>query len=343
MDKINLDYNDFLTNKNLIISKTLNRLELAMPENFTLEVYREATIRDLNYNYENLAISLSYNNPELLSSYLSWVKTLFDSYNLNFNSLLKSYEIMIEVLGETFDSKDLERVKLYYDSALASLKSSEEGQITSNLPQLYDSFLNSILEMKKNEALEIVSQALKSGVDIKEVYLELFQKALYKIGYLWQTNKITVAHEHYATSLIQWIMAKLYQEYLVYKPEAPKIVVLCTEGELHELGARMVADFFEWHNWDSIFFGANTPSSSILKLIKDYSIKVVAISTTLYFNLPNLLKLIKSIKEINPNLKIIVGGRGVNSLEFAKQIGADGYAPNAQQAVLVVNSLLGEN
>ncbi|WP_455240747.1 cobalamin B12-binding domain-containing protein [Methanothermobacter tenebrarum] len=74
-------------------------------------------------------------------------------------------------------------------------------------------------------------------------------------------NMITAAHEHYANGLTQMLIAELYPYILESAKKTDKtLIVTCINNELHELGLRIVSDFFEMNGWNSIYLGANTPT-----------------------------------------------------------------------------------
>jgi len=98
----------------------------------------------------------------------------------------------------------------------------------------------------------------KKGFLYKELYLKVSQRTQREVGRLWQLNRISVAQEHFCTGATQQIMAFLYPHLFRGGSKARRVLVACVGKELHEIGARMVADFFELEGWDSYFIGANT-------------------------------------------------------------------------------------
>ncbi len=180
--------------------------------------------------------------------------------------------------------------------------------------------------------------SFKNNISIKDLYLNIFQVTQKETGRLWQTSKITVAQEHFITGATQLIMAQLYPFLFTSTNKDKKIMVSCTEGELHELGARMVADIFEMEGWNSFYFGANTPINSLLDSIRINNPLVLAISVTMTFNLPKVSEIIQRIKEKNITTKILVGGYPFLIADGLWQnIGADGFAQDALSAVRLAN------
>lgn len=117
----------------------------------------------------------------------------------------------------------------------------------------------------------------------------------------------------------------------------------CVPGELHEMGARMVTDFFEMDGWDTYYLGANMPTESVVKYIIDMKPQCLAISATMTFHVSavkELIRLIRIAPDIPSDLKIMVGGYPFKVAEgLWKNIGADGYAQNATEAIELAEKL----
>src|SRR5207302_9044196 len=122
--------------------------------------------------------------------------------------------------------------------------------------------------------------ATPQGVPAHSVYLEVIQAAQHEIGRLWQEKRLTVAQEHIATDISRWAVAQL-QPHLPSQPSNGKrVVVACVEGELHDLGARMVADFLEMAGFDVNYLGANVPAESLAELVRERRPDLLALSAT---------------------------------------------------------------
>ena len=70
--------------------------------------------------------------------------------------------------------------------------------------------MQAILTGERKAALTIAREALRNGARIQDLYADVFQDALYEVGRLWETNAITVAQEHMATAVTQYVMAHVF-------------------------------------------------------------------------------------------------------------------------------------
>ncbi|MFW6371304.1 MAG: cobalamin B12-binding domain-containing protein, partial [Bacteroidota bacterium] len=120
---------------------------------------------------------------------------------------------------------------------------------------IYKDYQKQLLNGNRLACKDIVENLLKEGIQVRDIYLNLFQRSLYEVGALWEANKISVAIEHMCTAITESLINIVYP-YLTPMPKVDKkAVVMCTPGEYHQIGARIVADYFELNQWDSYFLG----------------------------------------------------------------------------------------
>jgi MerR family transcriptional regulator, light-induced transcriptional regulator len=176
---------------------------------------------------------------------------------------------------------------------------------------VYLHYLNALIDGDKKQCTQIVFSLLDQDVPLKEFYLQLFQRSMYRIGELWERERCTIANEHVATKITEGLIELVSSKYLRAQRTGKVALITCIDKEFHDLGARMVAGFFDASGWETIFAGSNTPEKDIIDLIKNKKPNIVGISSSFYINVNRLLKLIASIKEEFPQQKIIVGGQSL--------------------------------
>lgn len=170
-------------------------------------------------------------------------------------------------------------------------------------------FLQSLLSGNRQKCSAISREYLAHNSSIKDLYEDVFKEALYEVGVLWETNKITVATEHLATAITEGILNELYGELETQEKQNNKVVLTCVENELHQVGIKMVADLFEMHGWESYFLGTGIPTTELVKYIKQVNPNILAISLSIFFNYQNLIRMLAVLKSEFPDLTIIVGGQ----------------------------------
>jgi methanogenic corrinoid protein MtbC1 len=212
-----------------------------------------------------------------------------------------------------------------------------------DLAALSADYLRALLNADQRTANQMILDTVTQGVPIKDIYLQVFQPSQYEVGRLWQTNQISVAQEHYCSAATQMVMSQLYPLIFSTERKGRKLIATCVSGELHEIGIRMVTDFFEMEGWDTYYVGANTPVKSVLKSIDEHQADLLCISATMYFNTEKVSELIADIRasEIGKDIAILVGGYPfLNIPDLWKKVGANGFGRNAQEALDISKKLI---
>jgi methanogenic corrinoid protein MtbC1 len=172
---------------------------------------------------------------------------------------------------------------------------------------------------------------VESAADVRTLYLEVLQPALYEIGHRWEEAEISVAQEHLATAATQSLMARLAERFDDVAPSrGRRVLVACAEGELHSIGVRMVADFLEADGWDILFVGALSPPSSVADLAAAQRVDVVALSAALGQRVPEIVAAVQALRALETVPVIAVGGQAFGGdADLAMRTGADIYATDA--------------
>ena len=116
------------------------------------------------------------------------------------------------------------------------------------------------------------------------------------------------------------------------------VLIFCGDDEPEELGGQICADLFEAEGWKVRFAGGGVPNDEVLKMIGDERPNLLVMFATLASNVPAVRKLIDYLREINscPDMQIMCCGGIYRRAEgLAEEIGADLYAPDAAEAVIV--------
>lgn len=311
------------------------------------EAGRAKSLQDANYHLTYLAEAIAAEDPSLFSDYVAWVKALFAGLGFAESALPDTLLWTREALRAGLPPSMHAAIEPYLAAAEAILPAASAvppsflGDETP-LTQLARQYLAALLAADRRTASQLILNAVQSGVSVRDIYLGVFQPVQREIGRLWQTNQVSVAQEHFCTAATQLIMSQLYPYIFSADRVNRRLVATCIGGELHEIGMRMVADFFEMAGWDTYFMGANTPLSSILQTVKERQADMLAISATMTFHVRGVNELIAAVREMDGGrrLPVLVGGYPFNvAPQLWRTVGADGYAANAQEAVAVATKL----
>lgn len=120
-----------------------------------------------------------------------------------------------------------------------------------------------------------------------------------------------------------------------------KVVLGTVKGDLHDIGKNLVGMMMEGGGFHVIDLGIDVPSERFVETVKSTGAELLGLSALLTTTMPRMREVIQSLIDagIRDRVKVMVGGAPVTE-KFAKEIGADGYAPDAASAVDLAKSLL---
>ena len=212
----------------------------------------------------------------------------------------------------------------------------------STLAVIRDRYVEALVVGARREALDIVvEEALWQEVPVSSLYLEVIQPAQYEIGRLWEEGRITVAHEHLATDISRSALAHLHPHLPSEPSNRKRAVVACVEGELHELGALMVAHFLEMAGFEVHQLGANVPDRSLVEFVRERSVDLLALSATTSSSLTALTETIARVRgAAGDGVVIAAGGQTLSRRPgLARRLGADLHARNACDMAIAARRL----
>ena len=202
-------------------------------------------------------------------------------------------------------------------------------------------FLQAILAGSRQAALGAAREALRTGCDLVDVYVDILEGALCAVGRRWEANRISVAQEHMATAVTQYVMGRLFAQVAPTAPGRGRAVVTLVEGELHQVGANMVADVLEADGWDVLFLGSNRPHDGILAAVRDQRAELVGISATTLLSVAKVRQLLAGLRaEHGPRVKLMLGGGAFRATpNLWRELGADGSAGDLRGTRQLVDRL----
>lgn len=311
-------------------------------------IAREKSLQDAGYHLEYLANALAFGSEKLFVDYVAWARLMLAHRGVRPADLQFHLECMREILGEMLSpdsAPGADRMLAAAITAMPGMPDDTPAYLEDDAPlsPLAHQYLQALLRGERHLASRLVLDAVTHGASVKEVYLAVFQPAQREVGRLWQLNRISVAQEHYCTAATQLVMSQLYPRLFEGERNGPALVMACVAGELHEIGARMVADFFEMEGWNTFYTGANTPPDGVVKAVVDRRAAVLGISATLVSNIGAVETMVKTVRG-HPecaSVRILVGGYPfIKAPDLWRKVGADGFGADARQAIERASALL---
>jgi methanogenic corrinoid protein MtbC1 len=201
----------------------------------------------------------------------------------------------------------------------------------SSMTELIPGFLDALDREDKETAVTLVTRSLEAGeLGIVQLYEEVLAPAQNE----WECEGdegTCIWREHVRSSIVRTIVEIAYPHVLRERgargitPNGVPVTVLCPPEELHEIGPRMVADYFTLAGYDVTFVGANTPIDTIISGVASTRPRYVAVSVTNHYNLVALRRTVERIRDRLPEgTEIIVGGRAIEANpDLVRELGAD--------------------
>jgi len=122
-----------------------------------------------------------------------------------------------------------------------------------------------------------------------------------------------------------------------------KVLIGTVKGDLHDIGKNLVVIMLRGVGFEVKDLGIDVPALTFVKMVEESNPDILALSALLTTTMPQMKTVIDGLKQkgLRDKVKVIVGGAPVNQ-KFARDIGADGYAPDGAEAVGLVKKLLFE-
>ena len=119
-----------------------------------------------------------------------------------------------------------------------------------------------------------------------------------------------------------------------------KVIIGTVQGDMHDIGKNLVGMMLEGAGFEVIDMGINTSPEKFLEAAQQHPGAIVGMSALLTITMEKMKDVVDLLKSKGSRNKVMIGGAPVTQ-NFASQIGADGYAPDASRAVMKAKELLG--
>jgi 5-methyltetrahydrofolate--homocysteine methyltransferase len=206
------------------------------------------------------------------------------------------------------------------------------------LKQLYDAVLEGDVAAVESH----LQAALDAKLDPAIILNEGMISAMGEVGRLFEEGEYFVPEMLISARAMQAGM-KLLRPSLASGEiqSAGKIVIGTVKGDLHDIGKNLVGLMLEGAGFEIKDLGVDVPQEDFIRALQEESPDILALSALLTTTMPAMKATIEAIQQagLRNKVKIMVGGAPVTQ-EYAEQIGADGYSPDASRAVTLAKSLV---
>ncbi len=312
---------------------------------------RARCVRDTEHHLANLSAAVAVSSPALFSDYLDWARSVMTANHVRDEDVEGNLACLQEVLSTGLPEEHGAVSRRFLEEAIRCSRGAasrfppsllaDDGPLTA----LAGDYLRALLDYDRRAATRLILDAVGSGVPVEDIYLHVFQRCQREVGRLWQARQIAVVQEHFGTALTQSLMARLSPTAVPERGNGRRAVAASVGGERHEVGLRVVADFFEMAGYETLYIGAGSPLPSLVDAVAQRRPDLLLISATMVAHLPGVGALIAAVRARDEcrGVTILVGGHPFNVVpSLWRQSGADGYAADARGALVEAERLLAD-
>lgn len=207
---------------------------------------------------------------------------------------------------------------------------------------LVNEIFSNILDGQHKVVEAKVQEALDSGIDPKVILDEGMIAAMAEVGRLFESGEYFVPEMLIAARAMKAGLAILKPHLVQANVKSTgKVVIGTVQGDLHDIGKNLVGMMLEGAGFEILDLGTDVSPEKFVEAVKSAEVDILALSALLTTTMPNMKATIEALKQAGgrDQIKVIVGGAPLTD-QYARQIGADGFAPDASRAVVLAKSLL---
>jgi 5-methyltetrahydrofolate--homocysteine methyltransferase len=208
---------------------------------------------------------------------------------------------------------------------------------------LIQSIQENVINGQKAPVESLVRQALEAKLPPDEILNTGLIAAMKEVGARFEAGDFYVPEMLIAARAMQAGLAIL-KPHLVSGgiQSAVRVVIGTVKGDLHDIGKNLVSMMLEGAGFEIFDLGTDVPPEKFIAAIKENNAGLLGMSALLTTTMSNMKLIMAALKEagVREQVKVMIGGAPVTE-SFAREIGADGYAPDASRAVTLAKSLMG--
>ena len=198
-----------------------------------------------------------------------------------------------------------------------------------------------VLKGNRNHIVDHVKDMLNQGAKASELLDEQLIPAINQVGVLFNQQKYFLPQLISSAEAMKTAID--YMEPLLLKGNHGKklgtIVIATVAGDIHDIGKNLVVLMLKNYGYEVIDLGKDVPSETIIQVAKEKEADIIGLSALMTTTMMEMKTVVQLRNKEGLKAKIIIGGAVITE-SFAKEIGADGYSRDAQEAVQVVQQLV---
>jgi len=197
-----------------------------------------------------------------------------------------------------------------------------------------------LLAGKKTEVEALVDKALAAGLPAAKVLNEGLIVGMERLGIMFKNNEVFIPEVLVSARAMNAGLAKLEPLLVKAKVQPRGTVVIGTcKGDLHDIGKNLVAMMLRGNGYKIVDMGIDVSPEKFVEAARSSNASVVACSALLTTTMVQMKAVVEALRAAGLKIPVVIGGAPVTR-DYADQIKAQGYAPDAASAVEEVGRLL---
>ncbi len=208
-----------------------------------------------------------------------------------------------------------------------------------SIETVYEAVLNGDAKKASSET----QAALAANVPAEELLHKACIPAMSEVGRQFEAGEKFVPEMLISARAMQAAMNVLRPILVAKDIKALGTVVVGTvSGDLHDIGKNLVKMMLEGAGFNVIDLGVDVSPQKFVQTARDQNAQIIGLSALLTTTMPSMKTTIDTLKEagLHGKIKVMIGGAPITQ-DFANEIGADGFAPDASSATRKAKQLLG--
>ncbi|HSN70944.1 MAG TPA: cobalamin-dependent protein [Steroidobacteraceae bacterium] len=293
-----------------------------------------------------LAAAVGSGEPRLFVDRALWTLRAMEARDIPADQTRLGLEALREALVEELPEQAKPVPLACVDAALEAVKvppPPEPAGLDPDRPtdRLALGYLQRVLEGDVIGAIDRLAESIRNGLSVESAYIDVLMAAQREVGRMWHLDQITIGEEHLVTTTTHRAMAVLASQTPRRPSRGRTAVAAAVAGNPHEIGIRAIAHLFEIDGWRTIYLGNDMPADDLPGVVQFFAADLVLLSCTLSVHLRALRQTVERLRgQRDSAVKIMVGGYVFRDApDLWRDLGADGYAPDARAALKIAADL----
>jgi len=201
----------------------------------------------------------------------------------------------------------------------------------------------SVIDGDQNAAQELVHKALAESIPPEKILADGLISAMTEVGRLFEAGEFYVPEMLISARAMKGGLAILRPRLADANIKAiGKVVIGTVQGDLHDIGKNLVGMMLEGAGFEVIDLGVDVSPEKYVAAVREYHPDLVGCSALLTTTMPRMKDIVQALQAsgLRDKIKLMIGGAPVTE-QYAKDIGADVYAPDAAAAAQRAKQLMG--